>query len=80
MKMTDLANMIIATAETYGDMEVTLVEEGTGEVRYVEGFSFDTNGTTIQLEHVGYQEHQLAKVIDELGIADDLNAIFEGLF
>ena len=80
MKMTELANALLKVAKICGDREVTLVEEGTGEIRYIAGLSFDVPGETVQIEHVGYQEYQLAKIIEESGIADDLNAIFEGLF
>jgi hypothetical protein len=56
MKMIDLANLLLVTAATYGDREVVLIEEGTGEVRYVEGISFDSRGQTIEIEHLGFGE------------------------
>ena len=80
MKMTELAKAMLRVADTYGDREVTLVEEGTGEIRCVEGISFDVPGKNVQIEHVSYQDYQLEKLIEKSGIADDLNAIFEELF
>ena len=80
MKMTELANAMLTMAKRYGDREVTLVEEGTGEVRYVTGISFDVPGKDVQIEHIGYQKYQIETLIEKSGIADDLNAIFEGLF
>lgn len=56
MKMTDLANLLLLTAEVHGDREVVLIEEGTGEVRYVEGISFNVPGQTVEIEHVGFGE------------------------
>lgn len=56
MTMTSLAELLLLTAEVHGDREVVLVEEGTGEVRFVQGISFDVPGDTVKIEHVGYGE------------------------
>lgn len=56
MTMTSLAQLLLLTAEVHGDREVVLVEEGTGEVRFVQGISFDVPGDTVEIEHVGYGE------------------------
>ena len=56
MTMTSLANLLLLTAAAHGDREVVLIEEGTGEVRYVEGISFDVPGQTVEIEHVGFGE------------------------
>lgn len=66
MKMTDLANLLMMTAEVHGDRDVVLVEEGTGEVRYVQGISFDSHGEDVHLEHVGWDELTLMAKFEEL--------------
>lgn len=66
MKMTELANLLMMTAQVHGDREVALVEEGTGEVRYVEGLSFDQNGEYVHLEHLGYDDMTLVAQINEI--------------
>ena len=70
MKMRNLAIMLLQTAEEYGDREVVLMNEETGEIRYVEGISFDSNGDTIQIEHLSYGEKKLAEQMEEF-IEDD---------
>lgn len=70
MKMRNLAIMLLQTAEQYGDREVVLMEEGTGEIRYVEGISFDAKGDTISIEHLGYSDMLLAREMEEF-IEDD---------
>ena len=75
MKMTALAEMLLATAEKYGDREVTLMEEGTGEIRFVAGISFDTSGDSpILLEHLSAQERELAMFFDS---CEDEDPIYE---
>ncbi len=71
MRMTELATMLMETAKVYGDMEVALMEEGTGEIRYVEAISFDTNGTTVMLEHIDYGEKMLVEKLNETFIEED---------
>lgn len=72
MRMTDLANLLLVTAQQYGDREVTLVEEGTGEIRYVQGISFDaSNSDVIEIEHVGYEEMCLIEQLNALEDACD---------
>jgi hypothetical protein len=46
------------------------MEEGTGEIRYVEGISFDAKGDTISIEHLGYSDMLLAREMEEY-IEDD---------
>ena len=73
MKMTELAKLLIMTAEEYGDKEVVLTEEGTGEVSHVVGLSFNPNGEDVMLEHLGWDDYTLAQKWDELernGITD----------
>ena len=74
MKMTELANLLIMTAEEYGDKEVVLAEEGTGEIRHVVGLSFNPNGEDVMLEHLGWSDYTLAQQLDELersGVTDE---------
>lgn len=52
MTMTNLANLLLLTAAEHGDREVVLIEEGTGEIRYVDGISFEDPGQTIEIKHV----------------------------
>ena len=70
MKMRNLAIMLLQTAEEYGNREVVLMNEETGEIRYVEGISFDSKGDTIQIEHLSYGEKKLAEQMEEF-IEDD---------
>lgn len=73
MKMTELAKLLIMTAEEYGDKEVVLAEEGTGEIRHVVGLSFSPSGDDVMLEHLGWDDYTLAQQLDELersGITD----------
>ena len=72
MTMTNLAHLLLETAKQYGDREVTLVEEGTGEIRYVQGISFDVSGSNvIEIEHVGYEEMCLIEKLNALEEACD---------
>lgn len=86
MKMTELANLLMMTAETLGDREVAFVEEGTGEVRYVEGLSFDQGSEYVHLEHLGYDDmtlvaqiNEIEKELGELGTEELAKAVLENL-
>lgn len=70
MKMVELANLLLATAQVHGNREVTLVEEGTGEVRYVEAISFDSTGDNIMLEHIDYEEKKMVDYFNALEEVD----------
>lgn len=59
MKMSELVNMMVQTMEVYGDREVTVMNEETGEILYVEGMSFDTTGADVLLETVSYGEKMM---------------------
>lgn len=54
MKASALIETLTATIAIYGDREMDFIEEGTGEIRYVVGISFDTKGDTYEIEHLGY--------------------------
>ena len=70
MRMSELVNMMVETMETYGDREVTVMNEETGEILYVEGMSFDTAGTDVLLETVSYGEKlmidRMAQIEEEM--------------
>lgn len=70
MKMSELVKMMVETMETYGDREVTVMNEETGEILYVEGMSFDTTGTDVLLETVSYGEKlmidRMAQIEEEM--------------
>lgn len=66
MKMTQLADLLLMTAEVHGDRDVVFAEEGTGEIRYVAGLSFDPDGGDVMLEHLGYEDMTLAAQLEEL--------------
>lgn len=70
MKMSELVKMMVETMETYGDREVTVMNEETGEILYVEGMSFDTTGTNVLLETVSYGEKlmidRMAQIEEEM--------------
>lgn len=64
MRMSELVNMMVQTMETYGDREVTVLNEDTGEILYVEGMSFDTTGTDVLLETVSYGEKLMIETMN----------------
>lgn len=70
MKMSELVSMMVETMETYGDREVTVLNEETGEILYVEGMSFDTTGADVLLETVSYGDKlmidRLAQIEEEM--------------
>ena len=70
MRMSELVKMMVETMETYGDREVTVMNEETGEILYVEGMSFDTTGTDVLLETVSYGEKlmidRMAQIEEEM--------------
>lgn len=70
MKMSELVKTMVETMETYGDREVTVMNEETGEILYVEGMSFDTTGTDVLLETVSYGEKlmidRMAQIEEEM--------------
>ena len=70
MRMSELVKMMVETMETNGDREVTVMNEETGEILYVEGMSFDTTGTDVLLETVSYGEKlmidRMAQIEEEM--------------
>lgn len=66
MRMSELVNMMVETMETYGDREVTVLNEDTGEVLFVEGMSFDTTGADVLLETVSYEEKLMIETMKEV--------------
>ena len=41
MRMSEMMNLMAQAIEVCGDVEITVCDEGTGEIRYVEGISFN---------------------------------------
>ncbi len=66
MRMSEMMNLMAQAIEVCGDVEVTVCDEGTGEIRYVEGISFN-GGDEVLLETVSYGEKQLIERIAEIG-------------
>lgn len=66
MKMSALVNIMVQTMETYGDREITVLNEETGEILYVEGMSFDTTGTDVLLETVSYGDKVMIDRLTEI--------------
>lgn len=70
MRMTELANELVKMAEVFGDREVTVMNEETGEILYVEGMSFDTTGTDVLLETISYGDkmmiERMAQIEEEM--------------
>lgn len=69
MKITELISLLAEVVGTFGDKEVTFINEETGEVRYVVAVSGTVDGSAIELEHVSYGEKQF---IDLLNLAEEI--------
>jgi hypothetical protein len=66
MKMSAMVEMMLQTMAIHGDREVTVMNEETGEILYVEGMSFDVPGTDILLETVSYGEKKMIEKLNKL--------------
>lgn len=66
MKMSTMVEMMLQTMAVHGDREVTVMNEETGEILYVEGMSFDVPGTDVLLETVSYGEKLMIEKLNEL--------------
>jgi hypothetical protein len=69
MLATELISLLAEVVGQVGDREITLVNEETGEVRYVVAISCDINGSALELEHVSFEEKQF---IDLMNLAEHL--------
>lgn len=65
MRMSEMMNLIAQAIEVCGDVEVTVCDEGTGEIRYVEGISFNGGDETL-LETVSYGEKVMIDRLTEI--------------
>lgn len=54
MMVSDVMNVMGVILENYGDMPVHVVNDATGEMRYVHAIS--TDGYEVEMEHVSYGE------------------------
>ena len=66
MRMSTMVEMMLQTMAVHGDREVTVMNEETGEILYVEGMSFDVPGTDVLLETVSYGEKLMIEKLNEL--------------
>ena len=66
MRMSTMVEMMLQTMAVHGDREVTVMNEETGEILYVEGMSFDVPGTDVLLETVSYGEKLMMEKLNEL--------------
>lgn len=66
MKMSAMVEMMLQTMAIHGDREVTVMNEETGEILYVEGMSFDVPGTDVLLETVSYGEKKMIEKLNKL--------------
>lgn len=66
MKMSTMIEMMLQTMAVHGDREVTVMNEETGEILYVEGMSFDVPGTDVLLETVSYGEKLMIEKLNKL--------------
>lgn len=66
MKMSTMVEMMLQTMAVHGDREVTVMNEETGEILYVEGMSFDVPGTDVLLETVSYGEKLMIEKLNKL--------------
>lgn len=66
MKMSTMIEMMLQTMAVHGDREVTVMNEETGEILYVEGMSFDVPGTDVLLETVSYGEKKMIEKLNKL--------------
>lgn len=66
MRMSTMVEMMLQTMAVHGDREVTVMNEETGEILYVEGMSFDVPGTDVLLETVSYGEKVMIEKLNAL--------------
>ena len=61
-----MIGMLAQVLAECGDKEVILVEEGTGEVRYVIGVSIDLGDNELMLEHVSSGDKEMIDTLNAL--------------
>lgn len=77
MRMSEMMNLMAQAIEVCGDVEVTVCDESTGEIKYVEGISFN-GGDEVLLETVSYGEKQLIERISEIN--DEMESLSKEQF
>ena len=73
MKISSLIQTLTEVLANYGDKEVALINDATGEVRYVESVCVNEFADEVILDHVSYGE---AIADDDFFSADDEDAEF----
>ena len=66
MLVSEMIGMLAEVLAECGDKEMILVEEGTGEVRYVIGMSIDLNDGELILEHVSSGDKEMIDTLNAL--------------
>ena len=66
MLISEMIGMLAEVLAECGDKEVILVEEGTGEVRYLVGVGIDLGTHEIILEHVSSGEKEMIDTLTAL--------------
>jgi hypothetical protein len=66
MLVSEMIVMLTQVLADFGDKEMILVEEGTGEVRYLVGASIDPGCDEIMLEHVSSGEKEMIDTLNAL--------------
>jgi len=67
MLVSEMIGLLAQVLADCGDKEVVLVEEGTGEVRYVIGVSLDPGCDELMLEHVSSGDKEMIDTLNALG-------------
>ena len=67
MLVSEMIGMLAQVLAECGDKEMILVEEGTGEVRYVIGVSIDLGSDELMLEHVSSGDKEMIDTLNALG-------------
>ena len=73
MKISSLIQTLTEVLANYGDKEVALINDATGELRYIESVSVNEFADEVILDHVSYGE---ATADDDFFSADDEDAEF----
>lgn len=73
MKISSLIQTLTEVLANYGDKEVALINDATGELRYIESVSVNEFADEVILDHVSYGE---ATADEDFFSADDEDAEF----
>lgn len=64
MLISEMIGMLAQVLADFGDKEVTLVNEETGEVRYAIGISVQPESSSIEIEHLSYGEYEMVQQLN----------------